>query len=84
MFLANGRYLLRVEPKSAALHIYGSQILAKSPPLDLAKEYAAGAATTKSADCAIGGHIDPDVVTPWCWKNQRVPATFSPRPQAQR
>jgi len=83
LHLANGQYLLRVEPKNAALHIYGSQIMAKSQPLDLAKEYAAGV-DLKAADCAIGGHIDPDVVTPWCWKNQRVPATFSPRPQAQR
>lgn len=83
LHLANGQYLLRVEPKNAALHIYGSQITSKSQPLDLAKEYATGA-TSKSVDGAIGAHIDPDVVTPWCWKNQRVPAMFSPRPQAQR
>lgn len=83
--LVNGQYLLRVEPKSAALHIYGTQIMAKSQPLDLAKEYAtATTAKSESADCVIGAHIDPEIVTPWCLKNQRVPATFTPRPQPQR
>jgi len=80
LHLTEGQYLLRVEPKGAALLIYGPPSAGQSHALDLDQEYAKSS-SLKLAESVIGGHVDSEIVTPWCLQNQRVPATFAPRPQ---
>ncbi|CAB3366393.1 Hypothetical predicted protein [Cloeon dipterum] len=80
--LQEGRFLLRINPKGAVVHAYGPP-LPNHSSINLSLDY-------KSHDDKLvvekehSIQIDPEVVTPLCLKNQRIPATFLPRKVSKR
>ncbi|XP_065341129.1 uncharacterized protein LOC135940250 [Cloeon dipterum] len=82
MHLQEGRFLLRVNPKGAVVHVYGPP-LPNHTSINLSLDY-------KSQDDKLvvekehSIQIDPEVVTPLCLKHQRIPATFLPRKEPKR
>ncbi|XP_059477581.1 uncharacterized protein LOC132197963 isoform X2 [Neocloeon triangulifer] len=75
MQLPEGNFILRVKPQRAEVLVFGPALPGQAS-VNLDEEYKKDVPDVDNSVLSIA--IDPNVVTPFCMQNQRVPATFLP------